>query len=657
MNDGRKRVVIEGVKPEVDCGRFPIKRVTGETVEVEADVFSDGHDRVAAALQYRVTGETAWSEVRMRPLVNDRFRGAFEVDRLGGFEYTITGWIDRFGTWREAVAKKVEANQDVAIDLLAGADLVEAAARRAKGEPGRMLRAFAKRLRTEDSEQAVDAALSDGLLELMDTFPDRRQATTYGRKLAVEVDRERARFGAWYEMFPRSTAGAGRHGTFKDAEERLPYVAAMGFDVLYLPPIHPIGQSFRKGRNNSLRPEPEDPGSPWAIGSEEGGHTAVHPEIGTLDDFDHFVERAGELGLEVAMDLAYQCSPDHPYAREHAEWFRRRPDGTIQYAENPPKKYQDIYPLFFESEDWQGLWQELRRVVEFWIGHGISIFRVDNPHTKAFPFWEWMLGELKAERPELIFLSEAFTRPKVMYGLAKVGFTQSYTYFAWRTSKHELIEYFTELTSDPVREFFRPNLWPNTPDILTEQLQTGGRPAFVSRLILAATLGASYGIYGPAFELMESRPLAEGREEYLDSEKYQIRDWDLSDPHSLAELISKVNAIRHGHPALQSDRALRFHDTDNENLIAYSKRAPDDLVLVVVNLDPRNRQAGWVRLPLDDLEIEPDQSYQVHDLITEQRFQWRGEVNYVELDPSVLPAHILRVRQRVRTEHDFEYFM
>jgi starch synthase (maltosyl-transferring) len=658
MAEGRKRVVIEGVRPEVDCGRFPVKRVVGEPLVVEADVFTDGHDAVGCAIQYRFGGDAGWSEVRMQPLVNDRFRGAFAMDRLGRFEYTVVGWTDRFRSWRDGFEKKVQAEQeqDVAVELLVGAELVEAAARRAKGEPGRILRGFGKRLRAGGPE-AAEAALSDGLQELMDAYPDRRQATTYPRQLGVQVDRERARFSTWYELFPRSTAGAGRHGTFKDAEERLPYVAAMGFDVVYLPPIHPIGTSYRKGRNNSLKPRPDDPGSPWAIGSAEGGHTAVHPDLGTLEDFDRFVEHASELDLEVALDLAFQCSPDHPYAKEHPEWFRRLPDGTIRYAENPPKKYQDIYPLDFESEDWQGLWEELKSVVEFWIERGIRIFRVDNPHTKAFAFWEWMIGQLKAAHPDLIFLSEAFTRPKVMYRLAKLGFTQSYTYFTWRTSKYELTEYFTELTSDPVREFFRPNLWPNTPDILTEQLQNGGRAVFFTRLILAATLGASYGIYGPAFELMESRPLAEGREEYLDSEKYQLRDWDLGDPDTLSELIAKVNRIRHEHPALQTDRTLRFHDVDNEALIAYSKRAPNDFVLMVVNLDPSNTQAGWVRIPLEDMELEPEQTYQVHDLITEQRFQWRGEYNYVELNPQVLPAHVFRVRQRVRTEQDFEYFM
>jgi starch synthase (maltosyl-transferring) len=658
--EGKRRVVIERVRPEVDCGRFPVKRAVGESVEVEADVFADGHDMLACVVQFRREGATVWTEAPMEPLVDDAWRGEFPVSELGRYEYTLTGWIDKFGTWRRDLAKRVEAGQDVDVDIEVGALLVEAAARRARGQPGRDLRAWAKRLREPDLDRAVEAAMAEGLRELMDAYPDRRTATTYRRNLTVTVDRERARFGAWYEMFPRSCSPEpGRHGTLADCIERLPYVAAMGFDVVYLPPIHPIGSSFRKGRNNSLEPELDDPGSPWAIGSEEGGHTAVHPDLGTPEDFDRLVEAAKALGMEIALDLAFQCSPDHPWVKEHPEWYRHRPDGTIQYAENPPKKYQDIYPADFETEAWPELWSELKGVVEFWIDRGVRTFRVDNPHTKPFAFWEWLIGELKAEHPDLIFLSEAFTKPKVMYRLAKLGFTQSYTYFTWRTSKWELTQYLTELTQTDVREYFRPNLWPNTPDILTEQLQTGGKPAFVTRFILAATLGASYGIYGPAFELMENRPLVEGREEYLDSEKYQLRAWDLSDPNSLSELIAKVNRIRRENPALQHDRTLRFHDIDNESLIAYSKRSPegDSFILVVVNLDPHHTQSGWVGLPLEVLGIDPDRTYQVHDLITEARYAWHGPYNYVELNPAVLPAHVFRVRLRIRTEHDFENFM
>ncbi len=494
----------------------------------------------------------------------------------------------------------------------------------------------------------------------MDRYPDRRFETVYPRELEVVVDPERARFSAWYEMFPRSAVNDGRsHGTFADCEARLPYIAEMGFDVLYFPPIHPIGRQFRKGRNNVLEPDPEDPGSPWAIGSGEGGHKAVHKELGTLAQFRKLVQAARKRGLEVALDIAFQCAPDHPYVAEHPEWFRWRPDGTVQYAENPPKKYQDIYPFNFETDRWRELWQELKSVFDFWIDQGVTLFRVDNPHTKPFAFWEWLIREIKKEHPDVLFLSEAFTRPKVMYRLAKLGFSQSYTYFAWRNTKGELVHYFTELTQGDGREYFRPHLWPNTPDILNEYLQFGGRPAFMIRLALAATLGANYGIYGPAFELFENRAREAGSEEYLDSEKYQLRQWELDRPDSLKDFIARVNRIRRDNPALQQYWNLKFHSVDNDELICYSKWT-DDLsngVLVVVNLDPYHTQSGWVDLPLEELGLDPVHPYQVHDLLSDARFLWHGSRNYVELDPHSQPAHIFRIRRRIRSERDFEYFM
>jgi starch synthase (maltosyl-transferring) len=470
----------------------------------------------------------------------------------------------------------------------------------------------------------------------------------------------RARFSAWYELFPRSASpDAQRHGTFRDCLARLPYVSSMGFDVMYLPPIHPIGLSERKGRNNRLDPGPQDPGSPWAIGAPQGGHKSIHPELGTIEDFRALVAAARERGIEIALDIAYQCSPDHPYASEHPEWFLQRPDGSIQYAENPPKKYQDIYPFHFETPAWQALWRELKSIVDFWIGEGVCIFRIDNPHTKPFAFWEWLIGSVKAEHPDVIFLAEAFTRPKVMHRLAKLGFTQSYTYFAWRNTKHEIVEYFTELTQTPSCEYFRPNLWPNTPDILTEYLQFNGRAGFMVRLTLAATLGASYGIYGPAFELLEHEPREPGSEEYLDSEKYQRRVWDLEQPASLAPFIARVNRIRRENVALQSDWSLRFHRIDNDALIAYSKRSDDggNVLLCVVNLDPHHAQAGWLELDLEALDIPEGGRFQAHDLLSEARFLWQGRRNYVALDPSRGPAHVLLVRRRVRTERDFDYFL
>ena len=652
--EGRRRVVIEGVTPEVDAGRFPIKRVTGEQVVVEADVFGDGHDEVAAALRWRA-GSGDWQEVRMLPLVNDRWRGAFPVTEMGRYRYTISAWVDHFATWWHGLRKKLAAGQDVGVDLEIGAGLVEGTVRRARGDARKLLRAWTQRLR-DGWDASMEAAIADELLPAMERHPDRRLATRYGRELEVIVDRERARFGAWYELFPRSTStDPDRHGTFADLEKRLSYVADLGFDIVYLPPIHPIGRTKRKGANNAVDAGPDAPGVPWAIGAEEGGHTAVHPDLGTVEDFDRLVGSARDLGMEIALDLAYQCSPDHPWVKEHPEWFKHRPDGSVQYAENPPKRYEDIYPIDFETDDWQALWRELKSVMDFWIAHGVRAFRVDNPHTKPYAFWEWLIPAVKARHPDVLFLSEAFTRPKVMYRLAKLGFTQSYTYFAWRNTKWEIEEYFGR-DLPAVRDFFRPNLWPNTPDILTEKLQTGGRPAFVSRLVLAATLGASYGIYGPAFELLESEPREPGSEEYLDSEKYQVRDWDLDRSDSLAPMIAGLNAVRRAEPALQRDTALRFHPTDNEQIVAYTKTHGDDIILVVVNLDPHWTQTGWVELPLEDLDIDPAHPYEVDDLLSGERFLWDGGSNYVELDPERVPAHVFKVRRRVRTERDFEHY-
>jgi starch synthase (maltosyl-transferring) len=650
---GRQRVVIEGVAPEIDGGRFAVKRVVGERVVVEADAFTDGHDALACVLLWRPVSRAEWSETAMEALPNDRWRAAFTVDAEGRWLYSVLAWVDRFKTWRRDFKKRVEAGQDVALDLRMGAALVREAAQRAQADgrkaDARVLEGLAGDLE-RDLEDAKDLALDDELALLMDRNPDRRFATSYPRELGVVVDRVRARFSSWYEMFPRSCGPAGKHGTFRDCEARLPYIAEMGFDVLYLPPIHPIGSAFRKGKNNALVAEPDDVGSPWAIGAKEGGHKSILPELGTLADFRRFLRKAGEHGIEIALDLAYQCSPDHPYVKEHPEWFRKRPDGTIQYAENPPKKYQDIYPFDFETDAWRALWDELKSVVDFWVEQGVRIFRVDNPHTKPFPFWEWMIGEVKRTHPDVLFLAEAFTRPKIMYRLGKLGFTQSYNYFPWRNERWELVEYFTELTQTEVKEFFRPNLWPNTPDILTEALQTGGRPAFVQRLVLAATLGASYGIYGPAFELMEHVPREHGSEEYLDSEKYQLREWDLAQPDSLSELIGLVNRIRRENPALQSDHSLRFHPADNEQILCYSKAEGENLILVAVNLDPRNPQQAWIELDLEALELDREQPFHVHDLLTGARYVWHGSRNYVRLDPHQVPAHILRVR----TERDFE---
>jgi starch synthase (maltosyl-transferring) len=604
----RRRVIIEDVRPQIDEGRFPAKRTLGEDVVVEADVFADGHDVIAAVVLWRRSGGSTWTEVPMRALGNDRFRASFTVADYADHEFTVEGWIDRRATLLDAIEKKIAAGQDVANERL------------------------------EECGLPADNGRSLG--------------TRYPRALRVIVERERARFGAWYEMFPRSAGtDPSRSATFREAEARLPYVAAMGFDVLYLPPIHPIGSSFRKGRNNALKAGPRDPGSPWAIGSTEGGHKEVEPGLGTLEDFDAFVRAAAANGLEIALDIAFQASPDHPYVTAHPSWFRHSPDGTIKYAENPPKKYQDIYPFDFESADWPELWLELKSVFDFWIARGVKIFRVDNPHTKPLPFWEWALGEIRAAHPDVICLAEAFTRPKIMRYLAKSGFSQSYSYFTWRNTREEIEDYFTELAQSDVREYMRPNLFTNTPDILHEYLQTGGRPAFQARLVLAATLGASYGIYS-GFELLENTPLKPGSEEYLDSEKYQIRQRDFEHPDSLANLIRRVNDIRREHRALQFDHGLEFHETDNPQLVCYTKRAPvgdtgnppddgADVVFVVVNLDPMNMQHGHVKLPLAAWRLPPDSTVEAHDLLSDETYFWRGEWNYVRLDPRDRVAHIL----------------
>jgi len=660
LSEGRRRAIVEGVTPQVDCGRFAAKRTVGDQVRVEADVFTDGHDAIAASLLARREGSKEWTEIRMRPLVNDRWGAAFRVGELGRYGFKVLGWVDHFETWRRDLLKRIKAESDTNLDYLIGAELVQEAAGRAVGGDALWLKERAAVLSAGKEPVQLRVHATDPMLhELVLRYPDKRFATE-SAELPIIVDPVRARFSSWYEFFPRSTAEkTGAHGTFADAEKRLPYVAELGFNVVYLPPIHPIGRKFRKGKNNNPESQAGDDGSPWAIGADEGGHKAILGDLGTVADFKRFIAKAEALGLQVAMDIAFQAAPDHPYVKEHEAWFKKRPDGTIQYAENPPKKYQDIYPFDFESEDWEGMWKELKSVFDYWIGVGVTIFRVDNPHTKAFPFWEWAITEIKRERPEVLFLAEAFTRPKIMYRLAKLGFSQSYTYFPWRNAKWEIQQYLTELTQTPVREFFRPNQWPNTPDILTEFLQMGGRSAFVIRLVLAATLGANYGIYGPAFELQENKPLKHGSEEYLNSEKYEVRHWDLDRPDTLRDLVARVNGIRNENAALQNDWSLRFHPVDNDQLICYSKESDDrsNLLLVVVNLDPHYTQSGFVTLPLEELEISLDRSYEAEDLLTGERYMWQGARNYVELNPARSSGHILKIHRRMRVETDFEYFL
>jgi starch synthase (maltosyl-transferring) len=650
--DGRKRVIIEGVSPEVDDGRFPAKRTEGERVLIEADVFADGHDVIGAVALHRHQSEKKWREVRMRPLVNDRWQCEITVEKLGFHLFTIEGWIDHFLTWHRDLHKRVAAKQsDLDVQLTIGLQLIRAAIGRANKRDQRRLESFAQLLESDaELDEKIEEVWSDDLIALMWRNADRTLATRYRCEVMIEVDRRKAAHSTWYELFPRS------FGTLRDVERQLPRVAKMGFDVLYLPPIHPIGRTFRKGRNNAVDAEQGDVGSPWAIGGSEGGHKAIHPDLGTMSDFESLVGAAQRHGIELALDIAFQASPDHPYVGEHDDWFLKRPDGSIQYAENPPKKYQDIYPFYFETAEWPALWDELRSVFEFWIEKGVRIFRVDNPHTKPLPFWYWCINELKRKNPDLIFLAEAFTRPKIMYWLAKAGFTQSYTYFAWRNTSFELREYFEDITKPPVSDFFRPNAWPNTPDILTEYLQFGGRAGFTIRVILAATLSSNYGVYGPAYERMWHQAREAGSEEYLDSEKYEIRQWGESD-EDLTELIALLNRIRRENPALQQNATLKFHEVDNEQLICYSKSAGDNVVLTIVNTDPHNAQAGWVELDLAALQLDDGRPFQVHELMSGARYTWHGARNYVQLNPHVVPGHIFRIRRRVRTERDFEYYL
>lgn len=665
LPEGRVRAVIDAVRPSVDGGLFAVKRVVSECLEVQADCFTDGHDVLRVVLQWRGEAEKSWHEIDMAALGNDVWSASFTPPSMGRYLYTVTAWVDHFESWRHELERRVDAD-DIRSAAQLGAALIEACAARARGKDRKALGNWAAQLRQQALSDADELAslkalaLDQALAEVAAHYPDRAFEATFRALLPLVVDRERARYSTWYELFPRSTSPApGRHGTFRDVEARLPYVAELGFDVLYFPPIHPIGRGKRKGRNNALVANADDVGSPWAIGAAEGGHKAILTELGSLEDFRHLVAKTKEFGIELALDIAFQCAPDHPYVKEHPNWFRWRPDGSVQYAENPPKKYQDIYPFNFESEDWRGLWQELKSVIDFWIAEGVKIFRIDNPHTKSFAFWEWTITEVKHAHPEVIFLAEAFTRPKVMHRLAKLGFSQSYTYFTWRNTKHELSEYFTELAHGPGRDYFRPNAWPNTPDILSEIFHGGERATFMARLVLAATLAANYGIYGPAYELLESAPRESGGEEYLDSEKYQLRAWNLERPDSLRSFIARVNRIRHGNPALHADSSLRFIPVDNNQLIAYSKTDPasDNVIVSVVNLDPHNTQSGWLDLDTSALGIESGQAFQMHDLLSDQRFLWQGMRNFIMLDPRSAPAHIFRLRRHVHSEQDFDYFL
>lgn len=654
--DGRQRATIDAVLPAIDGGRFPVKCVLGEPFHVEAHCFADGHDSLRVMLRWRASddGEAAPHEVEMRHQGNDVWLAHFTPSAIGLYTYTVHAWVDHFLSWRTEMGQRIDID-DIRLALRVGAGLIDEVAQRTSGADQQQLSDTALRWREHAADPAFNetelkaCASDEAVLALTRRYPDREHASQWDTAMPLVVDRLRARYGAWYELFPRSASPtAHAHGTLADVMALLPYIAGMGFDVLYLPPIHPIGKVRRKGINNAEVAQAGDVGCPWAIGSEEGGHKALHPLLGSTDDFLALTTSAARMGIEVALDIAFQCAPDHPYVESQRTWFRWRPDGSVQYAENPPKKYQDIYPFHFESEDWQALWQELRSIFEFWIQAGVRIFRVDNPHTKPFAFWEWVIHRIKADHPDTLFLSEAFTRPKVMHRLAKLGFTQSYTYFTWRQTGDELKAYFNELSQGPGNLYFRPNVWPNTPDILHEQFHHAGRPTFALRLVLAATLSPSYGIYGPAYELMENRPREPHSEEYLDSEKYQLRHWSDLNVHrsdSLAGLIAQINAIRRAHPALQSMDRLTFLETDNKQLLAYVRQSVDgnDVLVVIVNLDPLHAQSGWLQLDPSALGLHTEAPFEVHDLLSGRRFSWQGMRHFILLDPVDFPAHVLHV--------------
>lgn len=650
--DGRQRVVIEHVSPELDGGKYPAKGLEGKAITVEADIFVDGADTICAELCFRPSGSAVWQRQTMKSLGNDRWEGLVSAGPPGVYDFTIEAWVDHFQTWTKGLKKKVEAGQDVSLDLQIGALQIIERASRAGTADAEELSGFAALLRSEERIEAIAAALDGKLALLMERNPDKACATVYEKVLSLTVEQKKAGFSAWYELFPRSWGSEpGKHGTFNDCRRLLPMIAGMGFDVIYLPPVHPIGYTKRKGRNNALVAAPGDPGSCWAIGNPDGGHKAVHPELGTISDFKEFVAEAEEQGISIALDIAFQCSPDHPYVKEHPQWFRWRPDGTVQFAENPPKKYEDILPIDFESADWQNLWIELKSIFLFWIDKGVKIFRVDNPHTKAFPFWEWAIASIRSEHPDTVFLAEAFTRPKLMARLAKIGYSQSYSYFTWRNTKHELQEYLLELTTSPLKHFMRPNFWPNTPDILPEELQTDGRSRFIIRLVLASTLSSNYGMYGPAYELCEQVPVPGTKEDYLDSEKYEIKQWDLDRPGNIRAEITRVNRIRKENPALQQTCDITFvrieasPGQECDRLMGYVKRSADgsNIILVVVNLDQAGTRDGWLRFPLELFGLSHDHSFIVEDLLIGSRYEWKGEWNYVSVNPQTMPAHIFRV--------------
>lgn len=641
MINGQLRVIIENIQPQVDGGLYPAKRTVGERVEVTAHIFGDGHDHIRAEVLYKFGKKGEWKIVEMQPTVNDEWSASFYVDEKGSYYFDVQAWVDHFDTWFDGFKKKAAAKVDVKVELMEGA-----AHLRKVGKENQKILGLAKKLEDKTHVQAaINEVLSEDFAKIVHELPLRQYETVSGEEFEIFVEHKKALFNTWYELFPRSSSlKPGVHGTFLDTIKLLPRIAEMNFDVLYLPPIHPIGKINRKGKNNSTLSLQGEPGSPWAIGSDEGGHKSIHKELGTMDDYKQLIKAAKAFKIDIAFDLAFQCAPDHPYVKEHPEWFRQRPDGSIQYAENPPKKYQDIYPFNFETEHWKELWEELRSVIFFWIDAGVTIFRVDNPHTKPIPFWHWVIAEVNKKYVDIIFLAEAFTRPKIMASLGKVGFTQSYTYFTWRVDKEELTAYMNELTSGPSRNYFRPNFWPNTPDILPMHLQYQGENIFIIRLALAATLSASYGLYGPPYEFCENAPV-EGREEYLNSEKYEIKSYDWRKTNRMTDIVTLLNKARNENPALQTTWNLQFCTVENPNLIAFLKSTDDlsNIIIIVVNLDPHGKQSGYIQVPREKLKLGERVNLKLHDLITEESYTWTQEWNYVDLEPNKMPFHLFKV--------------
>ncbi|MFN3754137.1 alpha-1,4-glucan--maltose-1-phosphate maltosyltransferase [Flavobacterium sp.] len=639
------RIIIENVTPQLDGGAFYIKRIVGQTVVVKANVFADGHDVIACCVKYKHEKDKKWQEVRLSALGNDEWTAKFTVEKQGHYTYFVEGWVDYALNWQHGTERKIQDNQHVKSELLEGAEYCQAILKEVDKDEKAYLTSAIKAFQDEKQyDKATEIALSKELHHIFEKYPTRTLANT-SAELKIYVDRKKALFSTWYEFFPRSASQEkGKHGTFKDCEKLLPRVAAMGFDTLYFPPIHPIGEVNRKGKNNATNAQPGDVGSPWGIGSKHGGHKSTHPELGTIDEFKSLVKAAKDLGIEVAMDYALQAAPDHPYVKDFPQWFKWRPDGTVQYAENPPKKYQDIQPIYFESGDWNNLWKELLDVALFWVEEcDIKVFRVDNPHTKPFYFWGWLIAEIKKKHPDVLFLAEAFTAPKVMHELAKQGFSQSYTYFTWRNTKAELIEYVEELTKTSQADFYRPNFWPNTPDILPYALQSGNESIYLHKYFLAATLSSSVGIYGPAYEYMISEAMP-GKEEYFNSEKYEVYHWDWTVQNKLITLISRLNRIRHEQPSLQQTNNIQFCNTDNDQVLAYYKYDDSrlDETLMICSLDPYYAKQTWIQLPLQALGIQPGQTIKVVDLITGNSYYWDKEWNFVELHPA-LPFHLFKI--------------